>query len=220
MPPAGGSGSGDGLCRHAHSQRCIKRSLAETAESALHRSAGSSTELAALDAEDSPTSTASGLAVSLVSAEGGRSSQSGKQHGALTDGETPHGTPPSGPACQLPSSQQSSATAGPDELKAAGCEGEHRLEQASSRSRLAWQASDRVSVSDGRGDADAPRDGARPALHEVAAFQHPSAGAPMGRGRRAHSDIVCDVQFSIGGDLIATAGVGKQVSNRLLSLHI
>lgn len=53
----------------------------------------------------------------------------------------------------------------------------------------------------------------RPLLREVAVFQHPRAEGCRSRSPpcRPHADIVCDVKFSLDGELIATAGVGKQV---------
>ena len=223
----GRPGSDGRTPQHVHPLRGSKRSLVGTAQPAMHRSAGSSTELTALDAEGSLASTASaGAACETASPDAEHDSQVvGQQQESLGDGQDLLGTLPlplpCGALCQLPCSQQSSATAAPDELKFSGYEGEHRQQQASSWSQCATQASDDLPLNGrGRGGTDAPSDRAGPELREVAAFQHPSAaGGHVGKGRRAHSDIVCDVQFSAGGDLIATAGVGKQVSYTVLCSH-
>ena len=214
----------DALASNSCTLRRVKRGPLDSGDSALHRSAGSSTELAALDSPDlpSPLSVSGKEAGSLAAARppaGGASVTEVVQattralHAALGPG-----------ACVLPSSQQSSATGVPDEPRAVGPASEPRAQQASSRSRFAPNSTDAAhsrddcggedgcpgGADDCSGGAAASDSGDRLSLREVAAFQHPSL--PGSRGRRAHADIVCDVQFSPGGDLIATAGVGKQVS--------
>ena len=193
-----------------------KRGALERSDS-LHRSAGSSTELAALDLIETPTpSSVSGKEADSLAAAGPQpaAAQPELQSPVRAQPE-PLCLLPSA-ACVLPSSQQSSATAGPhDDARAAGPETELRAQQASSRSRFSSLASGPApkghsggaDAQQGRADVSCCRAG--PALQEVAAFQLPRL--PGGGGRRAHADIVCDVQFSVGGDLIATAGVGKQV---------
>ena len=194
-----------------------KRGFLDSGDAALHRSAGSSTELAALDSPDAPSSdVASPPSVSGKAADNtaaARHSCGGlvtELQSTACDQHEPIGLSPFA-MCVLPSSQQSSATAGPDELRAPGPESEPRVQQASSRSRFAAAACS-PPLWDDRGCTAAARGGSAPTLHEVAAYQHPRLPS---RGRRAHADIVCDVQFSAGGDLIATAGVGKQVSLRV-----
>ena len=220
----------DTLASNSCTLHRIKRGPLESGDSALHRSAGSSTELTALDSpqRSSPPS--------LRGREPDRLAGAGHPGGALSFAEVQPATRDqhalfSPGACVLPSSQQSSATGVPDEVRAAGADTEARAQQASSRSRFAPPATDAAHSRDDCGDADPCPDGADACsggadacsgdaapsdsgegftLREVAAFQHPSL--PGSRGRRAHADIVCDVKFSPGGDLIATAGVGKQVS--------
>ena len=218
-----GSHADDTLASNSCTLHRAKRGPVESEDSALHRSAGSSTELAALDSPESPSppSVSGKETDSLASARPPSGGQSvtelqpppRDQHAALSPG-----------ACVLPSSQQSSATGLPDDARAAGPDTEARAQQASSRSRFAPPAADAAHGRDDCGDADELPDGADArsgdgdasgggegrSLREVAAFQHPSL--PGSRGRRAHADIVCDVQCSPGGDLIATAGVGKQAS--------
>ena len=222
---ATGSHAEDTLASNSCTLHRAKRGHLESGDSALHRSAGSSTELAALDSPQtpSPPSVSGKEADTLASARppsGGQSvtelqPTARDQHAALSPG-----------ACVLPSSQQSSATGLPDDARAAGPDTEARAQQASSRSRFAPPAADAAHGRDDCGDADEFPNGADArsgdgdasgggegegrSLREVAAFQHPSL--PGSRGRRAHADIVCDVQFRPGGDLIATAGVGKQAS--------
>lgn len=182
----------------------------------LHRSAGSSTQLEELGREPADVTAAgaqpsafSDPALAAASAQNDAAA-SGRPQFMSDEGEegaTP--LPPHPPACLLqpPESAQSSATWLPALDESPGSEPEvWQLRGVAARLQL------RVRVAAEQRDPAA----AKPSLREVAAFQHPLA---EGSGRessrcRPHADIVCDVKFCPDGELIATAGVGKQVCAR------
>lgn len=186
--------------------------------SALHRSAGSSTQLEELGREPPASTSVEQSSVASDPALRGHLSAECRQSNVtvsdciqclpLAESTTPLPQPLPGCLLQRHESAQSSASWLPAAEDSPGCE---LSEIGPSRGVAAClQLVTRNSAQ--RRDAVV----AKPLLREVAAFQHPVAegGSRQSPTRRPHADIVCDVKFSLDGELIATAGVGKQVCAR------
>lgn len=176
----------------------------------LHRSAGSSTQLEELGREPTAGTAAGAQLQGSAFADPALTAAGPQGDAAACDGpqlaSEEEGTPPLPPSCLLQrhESAQSSVTWLPALEDSPSSEPEvGQLRGVAARLQLRVRSAAQ--------QHEHPV--AKPSLREVAAFQHPLAeGSRRGSSPcRPHADIVCDVKFSPDGELIATAGVGKQI---------